>query len=164
MRTSLVCLVFVSLLTVGCQLPNENGLANSQAIANTVNSKGLSVSIRLPKRSWKTGETMAIEIQAVNTSGSPVEICSPTGAPVFVRIMKRSKTSYEQVHVYPGSATANILNWTLPARDTRTFKLMVPIEPDWPVAEMLYVSAELNGYPKYNPSLAVIVQPGDVGQ
>jgi len=105
---------------------------------------------------------MALEVKAVNTTGSPVEIQSPTGAPVLVRIMRASMASYEQVRVYPGSATANILNWTLPARATRTFKLMVPVEPDWPVAEVLYVSAELNGYPKYNPGLAVIVEPGAI--
>jgi len=136
--------------------------SGSQAISNIVKGKGLDVSIRLPKRQWKTGETMVLEVKAVNTTGSPVEIHSPTGAPVLVRIMRRSRMSYEQVRVYPGSATANILNWTLPAGGERTFKLMVPVEPDWPVAEVLYVSAELNGYPRHNPSLAVIVEPGDV--
>lgn len=164
MKTTLICLVCASLMMiVGCQ-PNEEIISGSQAISNTVKGKGLDVSIRLPKRSWKTGETMALEVIAVNTTVSPVEIHSPTGAPVLVRILKRSGMSYEQVHVYPGSATANILNWTLPARGTRSFKLMVPIEPDWPVAEVLYISAELNGYPNYNPSLAVIVEPGDMEQ
>lgn len=163
MRASLVCLVCASLLSaVGCQLTNVAMVRDSQAISNSVKGKGLNVSIRLAKRGWKAGETMALEVRAVNTTGSPVEIHSPTGAPVLVRIMRRSMMSYEQVRVYPGSATANILNWTLPAHGTRTFKLMVPVEPDWPVAEVLYVSAELNGYPKYNPSLAVIVEPGGV--
>ncbi len=163
MRASLVCLVCASLLSaVGCQLTNEDMAPGSQAISNSVKGKGLNVSIRLPKRGWKVGETMSLEVRAVNTTGSPVEINSPTGAPVLVRIMRRSMMSYEQLRVYPGSATANILNWILPAHGTRTFKLMVPVEPDWPVAEVLYVSAELNGYPKYNPSLAVIVEPGGV--
>jgi len=162
MRASLVCLVGASLLlAVGCQ-PDGDMASGSQAIYNVVEGKGLDVSIRLPKRQWKVGETMVLEVKAVNTTRSPVEIHSPTGAPVLVRIMRASRMSYEQVRVYPGSATANILNWTLPASSTRTFNLMVPVEPDWPVAEVLYVSAELNGYPKYNPSLAIVVEPGGV--
>ncbi len=164
MKTSLICLLCVSLLpAVGCQPDNGDLVSDSQVISNIARGKGLDVSISLPKRDWKIGETMTMEVTAVNTTGSPVEIHSPTGAPVLVRIMKRSMMSYEQVRVYPGSATANILNWTLPARGTRKFKLMIPVDPDWPVAEVLYVSAELNGYPKYNPSLAIIVQPGDGG-
>jgi hypothetical protein len=131
----------------------------SQAAANVVKGKAMNVSISLPRRQWKVGETIAVEVVAVNTTGSPVDIASPTGAPVLVRIMRPSRMSFEQVHVYPTGATSNILNWTLPARGSRTFKLMVPVEPDWPVAEALYVSAELNGYPQYSPSVAITVEP-----
>jgi hypothetical protein len=133
----------------------------SQAVTNVVKGKGIDVSIRLPRRQWRIGETMPVEVAAVNTTGSPIDIASPTGAPVFVRIMRPSSMSFEQVHVYPTAATANILNWTLPARGVRTFRLMVPVEPDWPVAELLYVSAELNGYPQYSPSAAISVEPRD---
>jgi len=164
MRASLICLVCASLLpAVGCQ-PAGTVASDSRTLTNVVKGKGLDVSIRLPKRQWKVGETMAIQVKAVNMTNAPVEIHSPTGAPVLIRIMRQSRMSYEQVRVYPGSATANILNWTLPARGERTFELMVPVEPDWPVAEVLYVSAELNGYPRYNPSLAIIVEPGDLEQ
>jgi hypothetical protein len=131
----------------------------SQAAANVVKGKAMNVSISLPRRQWKVGETIAVEVVAVNTTGSPVDIASPTGAPVLVRIMRPSRMSFEQVRVYPASATSNILNWTLPARGSRTFKLMVPVEPDWPVAEALYVSAELNGYPQYSPSVAITIEP-----
>ena len=160
MRASLICLVCVPLLMVaGCQ--NEMGMSGSRAAANVVKGKGMDVSIRLPGRNWKIGDLMPVEVAAVNTTGSPIDIASPTGAPVLVRIMRPSKMSFEQVRVYPTAATSNILNWTLPTRGSRTFKLMVPVEPDWPVAEILYVSAELNGYPQYSPSVAITVEPRD---
>ena len=160
MRASLICLVCFSLLMVaGCQSGMDASGAGSLAAANVAKGKAMDVSIRLPRRQWKIGETIPVEVVAVNTTGSPIDIASPTGAPVFVRIMRPSRMSLEQVHVYPTAATSNILNWTLPARGSRTFKLMVPVEPDWPVAEMLYISAELNGYPQYCPSVMITVEP-----
>lgn len=162
MKTTLTCLVCFSLLMVaGCQSDMDVSSIASGAAANVVKGKAMNVSISLPKRQWKVGETMAVEVVAVNTTGSPVDIASPTGAPVLVRIMKPSRMSFEQIHVYPTASTSNILNWTLPARGSRTFKLMVPVEPDWPVAEVLYVSAEINGYPQHNPSVAITVEPRD---
>ncbi len=159
MKASLICLACVSLLTVaGCQPEMDMSGAASQAATKVVKGKAMDVSIRLPKREWTVGDTIPVDVAAVNTTGAPVDIASPTGAPVLVRIMRPSKMSFEQVHVYPTAATSNILNWTLPAKGTRTFKLMIPVEPDWPVAEILYISAELNGYPQHSPSVAITVQ------
>ena len=159
MRASLICLACVSLLmAAGCQ-PKMDAPGSEQAVTKVAKGKAMDVSITLPRRQWTVGETMPVEVAAVNTTGSPVDIASPTGAPVLVRIMRPSRMSFEQVHVYPVSATSNILNWTLPANGVRTFKLMVPVEPDWPVAEILYVSAELNGYPQYSPSVMITVEP-----
>jgi len=160
MRASVICLACLSLLMVaGCESKMDAYGSASPVAANVVKGKDMAVSIRLPKRQWKIGETMPVEVAAVNTTGSPIDIVSPTGAPVLVRIMRPSRMSFEQVHVYPTGATSNILNWILPAKGGRTFKLMVPVEPDWPVAELLYVSAELNGYPQNSPRVAITVEP-----
>jgi hypothetical protein len=159
MRASLICLVCFSLLTVaGCQ-PGMDAIGAGSAAVNVAKGKAMDVSISLPKRQWKIGDTIPVEVVAVNTTGSPIDIASPTGAPVLVRVARPSRMSFEQVRVYPAGATSNILNWTLPARGSRTFTLMVPVEPDWPVAESLYISAELNGYPQYSPSVAITVEP-----
>jgi len=163
MKTPLVCLaVGLIALSAGCDDMKSRGLASPgpQAV-NRVEGKGMTISIRLPKRDWRIGETVPVEVTAVNTTASAIDVVSPSGAPVLVRVLRPSKGSFEQVRVYPSSATSNIINWTLPARGKRTYKLMAPVEPDWPVAEPLRISAELNGYPQHSPSVTITVRPKD---
>jgi hypothetical protein len=118
---------------------------------------GLSVRLELPKRDLLIGEKLRVKVTATNTTGEPIQIVAPNGAPVLVRIVRQTPLAAEEVKYYPRSATANILSWALPAGESRAFVLMVPVEPDWPVGEVLYVTAELNGYAKVSPSVFVRV-------
>lgn len=126
-----------------------------------VNSKqadGLQLQLCLDRRDLVTGETIAVTVTATNMTNAPIRIDSPSGAPVIVRIIRHTSLYSDEVKYYPQSATANILSWVLPAGGSRPFTLMVPVEPDWPVEEVLHLTAELNGYPKVAPSLAVTVR------
>ena len=155
MRSALVSLAALGLLAaVGCA---PSGLDVDEA-KNVAEADGLRVQVQLPGRYFKTGQKIRVAVTATNTTGKPIEIHSPTGAPVLVRITRQTLLSPEQVRVYPGSATANILSWTLPAGQSRTFVLRVPVEPDWPVEELLHLSAELNGYGHLAPAVTVFIQ------
>jgi len=155
MRTALWSLVSLALLAAGgcAEKPKLDDLAT-----NAVEADGLKVQIQLPGRQFQTGQMLRVNITAINTTKKPIEIHSPTGAPVLVRVLRHTMLAAEQVRVYPRSATANILSWTLPAGQCRNFALRVPIEPDWPVEEVLHVTAELNGYGKAAPGVFIVVR------
>jgi hypothetical protein len=154
MRIALLSVVFLAALVAG-------GCARSQfdtdTPSNFVQADGLKVEMQLPGRYFKTGDDLRVAVTATNMTGKPISIHSPTGAPVVVRVFRHTMLTREQVRVYPASATSNILSWALPAKQSRTFGLIVPIEPDWPIGEVLHVSAELNGYGKLAPAVAVVI-------
>ena len=156
MRATLVRLVSVALAgAAGCTQPPKY---QTDVPIDTVQAKGLKVTIQVPQRYYRIGDTVRATVTATNTTGKSISIVSPTGAPVLVRVLRYTMLAPEQVHVYPQSTTSNILSWTLPAGQSRTFVLMVPVEPDWPVEEILYLSAELNGYSQIAPSVAILVK------
>jgi len=47
--------------------------------------------------------------------------------------------------------------WTLPAGDERSWTLRIPVEPDWPTAEALRITGELNGRPEVSPVVCIEV-------
>jgi hypothetical protein len=155
MRTALLSLVSLALaFTAGCG-PKADLVDIPRNVAE---AGGLKVEVELPGRNFQTGDDLRVQVTATNTTGKPIEIHSPTGAPVLIRVLRHTMLAPEQVRAYPRTATANILSWTLPAGQARNFVLMVPIEPDWPVEEVLHVTAELNGYGKVAPGVFIIVR------
>jgi hypothetical protein len=155
-RAPVSLIALAALAAGGCPKPDQ---FETDVPVNVKEGGGLRVHVRLPGRYFRTGETIRVSLTATNTTGKPVQIHSPTGAPVLVRITRRSLMGLEQVRVYPTSATSNILSWTLPAGESRPFDLIVPVEPDWPVNEILFISAELNGYSQIAPAVYVMVRP-----
>ena len=155
MRIALLSLVLPALLAAGCvQKADVEELA-----MNVAEAGGLKVQVQLPGRQFQTGEKLRVTVTATNTTKEPIHVVAPSGAPVLVRITRHTALSAEEVKYYPQSATTNIHSWSLPAKQSRKFVLMVPVEPDWPVGEVLHVSAELNGLPKLSPSVYVVVAP-----
>ena len=153
MRIALVSLVSLAVLTAGGCARSE---FDTDTASNIAQADGLKIQVDLPGRHLTTGQSLRVAVTATNTTGKDISIHSPTGTPVVVRILRHTMLTRELVRVYPGSATANILSWTLPAGQSRTFVLVVPVEPDWPVNEVLHVSAELNGYGQIAPAVAVV--------
>ncbi|MCD6303709.1 MAG: hypothetical protein J7M21_01960 [Planctomycetes bacterium] len=157
MRAALASVaVLFMLAAAGCVHKAE--LQADDEVTNVAAGQGLQVKLQLARRYFRSGEQVRVTVTAVNTTARPIEITSPTGAPVLVRITRASRLAPEEIKVYPRTTTSNILSWTLPAGRSRTFVLMVPVEPDWPVNEILFLSAELNGYPAIAPSVAIMVR------
>jgi hypothetical protein len=156
MRGALVAVASLIVLVGGCA---QDADMDAGKVANVAAAKGLTVQLDLPARYFQTGDTVRVSVTATNTTGKPIEIHSPTGAAVLVRITRQTMLHPEEIRVYPTSATTNILSWTLPAGQSRPFVLMVPVEPDWPVHEIVFLSAELNGYPALAPNVAIMVKP-----
>jgi hypothetical protein len=142
----------------GCVEQSKQQMETTK-VTNVAAAKGLKVQLELPTRDFHTGDVVRVSVTAANTTDKPIDVCSPTGAPVLVRITRETLLHPEEIHVYPTSATTNILSWTLPAGQSRTLVLMVPVEPDWPVNEILFLSAELNGYAAMAPNIAIMVKP-----
>lgn len=155
--SSLIVLLALGIVG-GCAQRSELDVDRPENVAK---GDGLVVKISLPKRDLEIGQDLRVTVTAINTTDKPITLHSPSGAPVLVRVVRRGLLGSEDVRFYPRSAMSNIHSWVLPVGRRRTFDLIVPVEPDWPVAEILYVSAELNGYPKVAPSVFVIVHaPG----
>jgi hypothetical protein len=124
---------------------------------NAKGADGLELRFCLERRDLFTGETIPVTVTAINVTKEPLRIDSPSGAPVLIRVIRHTSLYSEEVKSYPQSATTNLLSWVLPAGGSRTFTLAVPVEPDWPVEEILHLTGELNGYPNVSPGLAVMV-------
>jgi len=151
---------FSSLLLAAVVL---GGCANPKAVdlspPNSVEIDGLKVTIKVPKRSFVTGEQFRVLITACNTTRHPIRIPAAGGAPVYVRIWRHTGLSWEEVKRYPEAATTIMTPWTLPAGQKWTRIMNLTVEPDWPTGELLRVTAELNGREDASPALTVEVTP-----
>ncbi len=162
MRTTCLAVVCLAALwATGC---GPQADMDADAPTNVMEEKGLRVRIALPSRRLTIGEEVPVRVTATNTTDEAIEIHSPSGAPALVTVTRQTMMLAEQVREYPEAATAQVLSWTLPAGQSRQFVLRVPVEPDWPVDEILYISAELNGYSQIAPAVAVLVHDEDDGK
>ena len=116
MRMALSCsLALAGLAAGGCEKPQDFRV---DVAGNVREAGGLRVRVELPRRSFRVGDTIAVKVTATNTTGTPIQIVSPTGAPVLVRVARQTMAGPEQVQVYPRSVTSNILSWTIPAGES----------------------------------------------
>lgn len=125
--------------------------------ANTVKTDGLEVSLDVPKRNFKPGETFRVKLTARNTTKDPMRILATTGAPVYVRIWRHTGLGWEEVKRYPRAATMVMSPWTLEPHSVRSFVMQLTVEPDWPTAEALRITAELNGRREAAPGVTIEV-------
>jgi len=126
---------------------------------NSVEIDGLKVTIKVPKRSFVTGERFQVLITADNTTRHPIRIPAASGAPVYVRIWRHTGLSWEEVKRYPEAATTIMTPWTLQPHQQWTRIMNLTVEPDWPTDELLRITAELNGREDASPALTVEVSP-----
>jgi len=118
---------------------------------------GLQVGMKLPKTGFVTGETFNVVVTAKNVSDEPVTIDAASGSQVYVRIHRYTGMTWDEVKRYPETATMLMKPWTLQPGQQQSWKLMIPVEPDWPTAEGLRITAELNGRPEVSPVIAIEV-------
>ena len=124
---------------------------------NIADAGGLEVGIKLPKTSFVVGEKFNVVVTAKNISDAPITIDAASGSPVYVRIHRYTGMAWEEVKRYPQAATMLMRPWTLRAGDQRSWTLLIPVEPDWPTAEGLRITSELNGRPEVSPVVSIEV-------
>jgi len=151
----IVMIVAALLVTTGC-LRKE---VVSSPPVNDVTVDGLRMTIELPKRDFQIGEQFIAHVEATNTTGREMKIVSRTGAPVYFRIWRHTGLNWEEVKSYPETSTMVMTTWTLGGKSDRSFAIPLIVEPDWPVAEILSISAELNGREAASPRLTFQVHP-----
>ena len=157
MRT---CALFLGLCLaanlVGCAVPGPEA-------TNTVRAAdGLAVSIETAKRAFVAGERLNVLVTAKNHGGAKT-IGAVSGAPAYVRLLQHVGIGWEEVRRYPETEMMVISPWQLEAGQKRQFILPLTVEPDWPVGELLRLTAELNGRPDVAPGVVIEVLPGGEG-
>lgn len=156
MRIAAACvLLLTTAMLVGCANASRVDLRP----INTVEVDGLSVSVEIPKRNFNTGETFVATVTAENRTKMPIEIIARTGAPVYLRLWRHTGLTWQEVKRYPEAATMVMSPWTLAPGDRRVFVRQLLVEPDWPTAELLRLTAELNGRDEVAPALVIEIHP-----
>lgn len=145
MRIAILCaLTLAAGLLGGCQ----TGPAAQSGLTYQASGNGLTVAIRLPSKVYTRGSTVPMTVVATNTTEQPMMFKADSMADVYATVSRTTAIGgVEQVKKFPESVVAVPHNWTLAAGGSKTFKLDVPIGPDWPTAEWLTLSVALNGRP-----------------
>lgn len=154
MRTTLLLLLGVGILS-GCPAPPDR----TGPAVNTVERDGLEVSLSVPKRTFRVGESFRATVTARNTTGDPIHIVARSGAKVHIRVQRHGEFGWEEVLEYPQAAVMMINPWTLPGRKAETFTLNLKVEPNWPTGEPLRLVAVLNGREAVSPGVVIRVEP-----
>ncbi|HAU38714.1 MAG TPA: hypothetical protein DCX07_13485 [Phycisphaerales bacterium] len=153
-KTLTVAIVTLAALAGGCK-PKE---MTSRAI-NTMTADGLEVSIELPKRDFRSGESFNVIVTARNISGGPLAIEASSAAPVWLRLHRHGAIGYDEIRRYPEAVAMVLSTWTLAPKQARTFTYRLTVEPDWPRHELLHLTAEVNGRASAAPGIAILVLP-----
>jgi len=158
MKFSFITILIVCFAAAGCARQSQPVTAN----ANTVVSDGLAVNIELDKTALVVGEAVMVKLTARNMTDQPIRIVSPTRSPHVIRVWRNTGLAWDKVKAYPEAAMMVVSPWTLDAGADRTFFVRVPVEPDWPTAELLRLTGEFNGRPDAAPGVAITVsRPGE---
>ena len=67
--------------------------------------------------------------------------------------------SWDRFKRLPETAGARLVTWRLEPGEVKTFKLLVVITPDWPTAETMRLTAQLNGRTDLRAEVVLRVQP-----
>jgi hypothetical protein len=126
----------------------------------TVTRESLQVSISADRYTVKVGEQVHVTVTARNLSRTPIQIESATAAPVIVTLWRYDRAKgWVRVRQFPTAPLRRHSRWELGKKEQRTFRIDLPVEPDWPSLTTLKLSAELNGRPDARPHVFVYVQP-----
>lgn len=149
----LACLTLTILPGCPCGQEGARRGALSAPPSLTVVSRGLSVGITISRRTLAVGETMEVLVVAKNVTRAPIEIHAPTSVPALVKVWRYTGVGWDEVKRYPENNMLITRTWCLPPGGSREFAFRLPVEPDWPLGELLRVSGELNGRPDAIPSV-----------
>jgi hypothetical protein len=135
----------------GCQTPKPP-VANP-GIDNSQSEGPLTVTLKTAVRNVVRGDTMGVTVVVRNTDKKEsVPATATTGAPVYVKLYRKTAVGWEEVHRYPENVTQIVTTWTLGPLESRSFPMNLKVEPDWPTNEPLRLEVVVNGRPKLTTS------------
>ena len=155
-KWTLLIVIPAGLFLGGCPKPDVKLPPNAAALG------GLVVTIEVSKEVVVRGDQVKVTVLARNDTDEPMRIVARTGAPVYVRVWRKTFLGWEPVKRYPEAATMVMNPWTLAAESERKFELNLPVDPDWPSNESIRLTAELNGREEVSPGVIIeaISPPG----
>ena len=128
-------------------------------ITDTASIGALELTLQLPRDEFTVGETIDMTLTAHNTTRGPIWLTAPQHTHWVLGVWRKTRGVWEEVKRYPATPMNRQLPWILGGAKTRAFHARIPVEPDWPTAEALRITAELGGEPRAVPKLTVIVRP-----
>ena len=144
---ALLMLSWIALLA-GCQTPPPPPVAVA-GIDNSQSDGPLTLTLKTAVRNIACGGTLGVNVTISNTDKKEsVSVTATTGAPVYVRLYRKTAVGWEVVHRYPENAAQIVTNWTLGPLESRSFPLNLKVERDWPTNEPLRLEVVVNGRPK----------------
>ncbi len=139
-RFTTMMLTAVMVVLCGCERP-EIQLRK----ASTFKTSKLAVTVDLPSLSYDRGDKMDVRVIVSNLTKKKMEVVSATRAVCKVKIWRQYVGEWDLVKTYPTSMILSPKVWQLDGGETRIFRMVVPVERDWPVGEELRVTAEMDG-------------------
>ena len=151
MKTAAKIAVLVAVLLSGCPAEQTSPRAPALRVRDLgVTSKaedGLTLTLELPRRRFVAGDRFRIRLTAHNASDRVIKIPAGPGAPIKVRIWRRTWDQWDEIKTYPQAAQRTTNPWRLAPAAKQNFEMLLTVEPDWPTQDTLGVVAELNGRP-----------------
>ncbi len=120
---------------------------------------GLALTLSISKATPCLGERVQAVVTAANTSKKPIEFSADTTAPVLLDVWRPVGQSWELFNRLPGAARTRLTTWRLEPGQVKVFHLTMDITPDWPTAETMRVTAQLNGRTDLTAEVVLRVQP-----
>lgn len=148
--------VLAAAAAAGCAGSNSaiNGAPSSRVVVD-----GLAVSLELPARAFRPGQTFTVNLSAENVSGRPIHLDARTRSLYYLRLWRDTTIGWEPLRRYPQSEAMVPGPWTLAPGKRRAFgPITLTVEPDWPRGEMLRITGELNGRPNAKAAVEIVVE------
>lgn len=152
---------------IGCRRPPplqeptrvEPPAVDPNVVTHTASTYALELTLQLPRGELTVGQTVDMTLIARNVTLEPIWLTAPQQTHWILRVWRHTGLAWEEVKRYPPTPMNVQLPWILGGRKTRTFHARIPVEPDWPTAETLRITAELAGEGDVVPQLSVTVRP-----
>ncbi|MFP3936698.1 MAG: hypothetical protein ACLFVW_00060 [Phycisphaerae bacterium] len=143
LATLLICVLAGGALLFGCA--GNNGELDDPEVPRVTESDNLRLTLDVSDRQVAVGEKLKVRLTARNTGSEPIKITARSGALMRVRIWQETPIGWTTVKQYPEAAIMVITPWTLEAGRQRQFDMGLTVDKDWPTAETIRLTAELNG-------------------
>lgn len=149
--------VGTGVVLAGCAV--NNGELDDPDVSRVAESDNLRLTLDVSERQVAIGDKLTVRLTARNTGSEPIDITARSGALMLVRIWRETPVGWTTVKQYPEAAIMIIRPWTLEAGEQRQFDMALTVDKDWPTAETIRLTAELNGRDDVRAGVKIEVAP-----